>query len=43
MGHEGARLRLAELAAVPIPTESEERVAETQAYRRRAAGQWQRM
>lgn len=30
------RLRLAELAAMPIPPEPEERITETQAYRRRA-------
>ncbi len=39
IGYSGVRLRLAELASVPIPPESEERVAETQAYRRRAAAQ----
>ena len=33
--YEGVRLRLAELATLPIPPESEERVAETEAYRRR--------
>lgn len=33
-GQEGVRLRLAELAAVPIPPESQERIAETRAYRR---------
>jgi len=37
VGDESRRLRLAELAAVPIPAESEERIAETQAYRRRMA------
>ena len=37
IGDEGLRLRLAELAAVPIPAESEERVAETRAYRRLTA------
>jgi hypothetical protein len=37
VGDEGLRLRLAELAAVPVPPESEERIAEPQAYRRRAA------
>ncbi len=42
VGYEGERLRLAELAGVPIPPESEERIAETQASRRRAIGQWQR-
>ncbi|MGH8987450.1 MAG: hypothetical protein ACRDXC_02490 [Acidimicrobiales bacterium] len=31
------RLRLAELLSVPIPAESEERIAETQAYRRQTA------
>ncbi|MHB1583209.1 MAG: hypothetical protein ACYCU7_18085 [Acidimicrobiales bacterium] len=31
---------VAELAGERIPPESEERVAETQAYRRRAAEQW---
>jgi hypothetical protein len=41
IGYESERLRLAELAAVPIPPESEERIAETQAYRRRAAEEWQ--
>jgi len=41
IGYESKRLRLAELAAVPIPPESEERIAETQAYRRRAAEEWQ--
>ena len=35
VGYEGQRLRLAELAILPIPPESEERIAETQAYRRR--------
>ncbi|MHB8449123.1 MAG: replication-relaxation family protein [Mycobacteriales bacterium] len=39
MGDEGARLRLAELAAAPISRESEERIAETQAHRRRAVEQ----
>ena len=37
VGDEVVRLRLAELAAVPIPPESEERVAETQAHRRLTA------
>lgn len=32
-----ASLRLAELAGMPIPPESEQRIAETQAYRRRTA------
>lgn len=41
VSHEGVRLRLAELAGVPFPAESEERIAQTQAYRRRAAEQWQ--
>jgi hypothetical protein len=41
IGNEGLRLRLAELAGVPIPAESEERIAETQAHRRRAAEKWQ--
>ncbi|MDA8358931.1 MAG: hypothetical protein M0Z95_22125 [Actinomycetota bacterium] len=41
IGYESVRVRLAELAGVPIRAESEERVAETQAYRRRAAEQWQ--
>jgi hypothetical protein len=41
IGYESKRLRLAELAAVPIPPESEARIAETQAYRRRAAEEWQ--
>ncbi|MHB1777868.1 MAG: hypothetical protein ACYCU7_18060 [Acidimicrobiales bacterium] len=41
IGDGAVRLRLAELAAVPIPPESEERIAETQAYRRRAAKQWE--
>jgi hypothetical protein len=41
IGDEGLRLRLAELAGVPIPAESEERIAETQAYRRREAEKWQ--
>jgi len=40
IGDESVRLRLAELAGVPIPPESEERIAETQAYRRRALEQW---
>ncbi len=35
VGYEGLRLRLAELLSVTIPPESEERIAETQAYRRR--------
>ena len=34
VGYEGLRLRLAELVSVPIPAASQERVAETQAYRR---------
>ncbi|MHB1717020.1 MAG: hypothetical protein ACYCV5_06760, partial [Acidimicrobiales bacterium] len=34
------RLRLAELAGVPIPAESEERIAETQAYRCGSVEQW---
>ena len=42
VGYEGLRLRLVELLSVPIPPESEERIAETRAYRRRAAEQWQR-
>ncbi|MDA8287840.1 MAG: replication-relaxation family protein [Actinomycetota bacterium] len=43
VGHEGVRrLQLPELAAVPIPPESEERVAEARAYLRRTAEQWQR-
>jgi hypothetical protein len=42
VGHEGVRLRLAELASVPIPLESKERVAEAQAYRRWTAEQRQR-
>jgi hypothetical protein len=37
IGYGAVRLRLAELATVPIPPESEQRVAETQAYRRRMA------
>ena len=41
IGEEGVRVRLAELAGVPIPAESEERIAEARAYRRRAAEQWQ--
>jgi hypothetical protein len=41
IGDGGVRLRLAELAGVPIPPESEERIAETLAYRRRAVEQWQ--
>ena len=41
IGDESVRLRLAELAGVPIPPESKERVAETRAYRRRTAEQWQ--
>ncbi|MHB1849619.1 MAG: replication-relaxation family protein [Acidimicrobiales bacterium] len=40
IGYGTARLRLAELATVPIPPESEQRVAETQAYRRGTA-EWQ--
>ena len=42
-GYEGLRLRLDELLSVPIPSESEERIAETQAYRRRTFEQWQRV
>jgi len=38
VGYEGPRMRLAQLAGVPIPPESEERIAETQAYRRRTEG-----
>ena len=41
VGKESIRLRLAEPAGVPIPPESEERIAETQASRRRAVEQWQ--
>ena len=41
VGKESIRLRLAELAGAPIPPESEERIAETQASRRRAVEQWQ--
>jgi len=41
VSYEGVRLRMDELASVPIPAESEERIVETQAYRRRAAEQWQ--
>jgi hypothetical protein len=37
IGYKGLRLRLAELAGMPIPPESEQRIAETQAYRRRTA------
>ena len=33
IGYAGTRLRLAELAGVPIPTESEERIEETQEHR----------
>ncbi|MHB1518926.1 MAG: hypothetical protein ACYCVN_07165 [Acidimicrobiales bacterium] len=40
-GDGGVRVRLAALAGVSIPRESEERIAETQAYQRRAAEQWQ--
>jgi hypothetical protein len=43
IGYEGLRLRLAELATVPIPPESKERIAEAQAYRRRTGEQWQRV
>ena len=39
VGYEGIRLRLAELLSMPIPAESEERIAETQAYRRRSEEQ----
>ncbi len=39
IGDEGLRVSLAELAAVPIPAKSEERVAEAQAYRRRTEEQ----
>ena len=42
IGYEGLRLRLAELASVPIPPESEGRIGEAEAYRRRSAEQWQR-
>ena len=42
IGHEGVRLRLAELASVPIPPEPEGRIAEAEAYCRRSAEQWQR-
>jgi hypothetical protein len=37
IGYEGLRLRLAELATMPIPPESDERIAETMAYRCRTA------
>ena len=40
IGDESLRLRLAELAGVPIPAESEERIAETQAYRCGSVEQW---
>ena len=43
IGDESVRLRLAELAAVPIPAESEERIAETQAYRRGTEEQRQQL
>jgi hypothetical protein len=43
LGYEGTRLRLAELAGVPIPAESEERIEETQEHRRRTEEQWQRV
>jgi hypothetical protein len=36
LGNEGRRLRLADLAVVPIPPESKTRIAETQEYRREA-------
>ena len=39
VGKESIRLRLGELAGVPIPPQSEERIAETQASRRRAVEQ----
>ena len=42
ISYEGLRLRLAELLTVPIPPESEERIAETQAYRRQAEQQQRR-
>ena len=42
LGYDGVRLRLAELVTVPIPPKSEERVADAQAYRQRAAEQWKR-
>jgi hypothetical protein len=43
LGDGGVRIRLAELAGLTIPQESEERIAETQAYRRRAAEKWQQL
>jgi hypothetical protein len=43
VGHQGVRLRLSELATVPIPAESEERIAQTQAYPRRTEEQRQRV
>ena len=39
VGYGDLRLRLAELAGVPIPPESEEPIAETQAYGHRASQQ----
>ena len=42
ISYEGLRLRLAELLTVPIPPESEERIAETQAYRPQAEQQQRR-
>jgi hypothetical protein len=41
-GYDGPRLRLAQLSGVPIPPESEERIAETQARRRRTEQQQRR-
>jgi hypothetical protein len=41
IGYDGCRMRLAVLAAVPIPTGSEERIAETQAYRHQTEGRQQ--
>ena len=40
IGDEGVRLRVAELAGVPIPPESEERIADTPVCRRRIDEEW---
>ncbi|MHB8449127.1 MAG: hypothetical protein ACYDAQ_01445 [Mycobacteriales bacterium] len=40
LGDENVRRHLAELGGVPIPPESEDRIAEARAYRSRSVEQW---